>query len=308
MSIKIKFVDFYKGFNQKENWFYRFLSKYFIIEISDQPDFIIYSSFGHEYLRYNCTKIFYTGENERPNYCLCDWAISFDFEKRSNHLRLPLYVIWEGVDYRNLLYPSYQEIIKNHPKSKFCCFLVSNPSAFKRIEFFKKLNNYKKVDSGGKVMNNLGYQVINKLDFLSSYKFVIAFENSSFPGYVTEKIFEPFFTNTIPIYWGSDTVSKEFNPRRFLNRADFSSDEELIEKIILLDSNDSEYQEMIQQPVFIDNTPNEYFDENRLANFFNLIFNGEKQSKSKGLRKLFGIAKRKALNFRKKVLKSLIGF
>lgn len=306
--IKIKFVDFYKGFNQKENWFYKFLSKFFLIEISESPDFIIYSSFGHSHLNYSCTKIFYTGENERPNYWLCDWAVTFDFDSRSNHLRLPLYVIWEGVNYSNLLDPAYQSIVNNHPKSKFCCFLVSNPHATRRIEFFKKLNAYKKVDSGGKVMNNLGYQVVDKLSFLSPYKFVIAFENSGYPGYVTEKIYEPFFTNTIPIYWGSESVSKEFNPDRFLNRADFSSDEELIDKIIYLEEHDEAYREMILQPVFIGNTPNEYFDENRLANYFEKIFEGDKHTKSKGLRMQIGIMKRKWVNFYKKYLSERRGF
>lgn len=302
MQIKIKFVDFYKGFDQQSNWFFKFLSKHFDIEISDNPDFIIYSSFGHSHLNYNCTKIFYTGENERPNYWLCDWSLSFDFDTRDNHLRLPLYVIWEGVNYLDLLLPSFQSIILSHPKTKFCCFLVSNPHAKRRIDFFNKLNEYKKVDSGGKVLNNLGYQVKDKLSFMSSYKFIIAFENSNFKGYVTEKIYEPFFTNTIPIYWGSSTVSQEFNPKRFLNRADFVSDEDLINRIIFLDNNEEAYKEMIQQPIFIGNIPSEFFDEFRLVDFFKKIFSGETKTRSKGLIKQIGILKRKVFNFKRKYI------
>ena len=41
-----------------------------------------------------------------------------------------------------------------------------------------------------------------KLKIISNHKFNIAFENSSYPGYVTEKITDAFIANTIPIYWG----------------------------------------------------------------------------------------------------------
>jgi hypothetical protein len=302
--VRLKFVDFYKGFDQFDNWFYRFLIKHFTIEISEDPDFIIYSSFGHSHLHYSCTKIFYTGENERPNFLLCDYAISFDLLNRDNYLRLPLYVIWEGVNYENLVFPTYQKIINSNPKSEFCCFLVSNPHAKKRINFFKKLNEYKKVDSGGKVLNNIGYRVSNKLEFMSRYKFIIAFENSFYPGYVSEKVFEPFFTNTIPIYWGSDSVKKEFNEERILNRSDYESDEALIERIIYLDTHPQAYEEFVKKPVFVNNTPTEYFDEYRLADFFTRIFNGSKVSTSKIIKKNMGIGLRKYRNFCKKILSS----
>ena len=37
----------------------------------------------------------------------------------------------------------------------------------------------------------------------------IAFENSSFPGYTTEKIFEPMLEGSIPIYWGNPRVDED---------------------------------------------------------------------------------------------------
>ena len=36
------------------------------------------------------------------------------------------------------------------------------------------------------------------------YKFNICFENSSTPGYVTEKIIQSMYVNSIPIYWGTN--------------------------------------------------------------------------------------------------------
>ena len=54
-------------------------------------------------------------------------------------------------------------------KKKFCCFVVSNSKASKRIDFFHKLSKYKCVDSGGGILNNVGGRVENKLDFIGDY-------------------------------------------------------------------------------------------------------------------------------------------
>ncbi len=75
-----------------------------------------------------------------------------------------------------------------------------------------------------------------KIDFLRDYKFNICYENRALPGYTTEKIFEPMVARCLPMYWGNPLIAEEFNPRSFLNRSEFSSDEALIEKIIELET------------------------------------------------------------------------
>ncbi len=297
MIVKIKFVDFFTGFDQTYNGIYILLSKFFNLEISEDPDFIFYSVWGNRHLEYSCTKIFITGENVRPNFFLCDYALGFDFFDKENYLRLPLYVYWKSLDYKRLIFPEFKNIIDNHEKSKFCCFVVSNPKSFKRINFFKKLCKYRIVDSGGKVENNIGYLVSDKLEFMSPYKFMIAFENSSYPGYVTEKIYECFYTNTIPIYWGSQTITMDFNPNRIINRLDYNSDEELIERVRFLNENQEAYLEFISQPVFNNNEPNSYLREENIQMFFNKIFTGATKTKSIGAKKNIGIALRMIRNF-----------
>ena len=86
--------------------------------------------------------------------------------------------------------------------------LVSNPNAKEGIDFFNALSVVKHVDSGGRHLNKIGYSVDNKMEFIKDYKFVIAFENSSYPGYTTEKILEPLVAGCIPVYWGSPAVVK----------------------------------------------------------------------------------------------------
>ena len=99
----------------------------------------------------------------------------------------------------------------------FCSFLYSNEKARERIDFFHRLSEVGRVDSGGKVLNNIGYRVEDKLKFYGKYKFSIAFENSQFPGYTTEKILHAFMANTVPIYWGNPLVGNDFNPDSFIN-------------------------------------------------------------------------------------------
>jgi len=124
-------------------------------------------------------------------------------------------------------------------------------------------------------MNNLGYFVDDKIAFLRNYKFTIAFENSSHPGYTTEKILHPFVANSIPIYWGNPLVAKDFNPKSFINCHDYINFEEVIEKIIEIDTDDDLYQEYLREPVFTGNVENEYINEANILGRFGKIFSNK---------------------------------
>jgi hypothetical protein len=108
-------------------------------------------------------------------------------------------------------------IDSSYANRKFCNFLVSNGNCLERNNFFNKLSKYKKVDSGGQFMNNLGYIVKDKREFQSGYKFSIAYENNAYRpqqiGYTTEKIMEPMTVNSIPIYWGNPKIDLEFKEK-----------------------------------------------------------------------------------------------
>lgn len=114
------------------------------------------------------------------------------------HFRFP-FVFW-NYDYSNIQnINNRQELLKY--KSKFCAFIVTLPSNFSpRDEFFKKLCNYKKVDSDGRHLNNIRGSIgdryndftKSKIEWLKNYKFNICFENSYHLGYITEKIFQAF--------------------------------------------------------------------------------------------------------------------
>lgn len=278
--IKLGFSDFWRNFDPSYNWFILFLRKYFDVIISNDPDFLIYSCYGDRYKSFDCIKIFYTPENVRPDFTECDYALSFDFIIQSNHFRLPLYGICFGLEPEVLLKKEYniEEIYEK--KKGFCAMVVSNERAKERLSFYNQLSKLKKVDSGGKALNNIGGPVKDKMSFISNYRFTFAFENSSFDGYVTEKIYEPMFVNSIPIYWGSQSVNLDFNNKSFINLHDFSSYEECIERIMELESDRYKYLEYLSEPWFRNNKINEFVDRTNIKLFFDKIFSTPIRKKS----------------------------
>jgi hypothetical protein len=63
--------------------------------------------------------------------------------------------------------------------------------------------------------------IAEKLETLAGYKFSLCFENSRFPGYVSEKIFDCFFARTIPIYLGAPDIKGYVPPNAFIDLTDF---------------------------------------------------------------------------------------
>lgn len=246
--MKVFFTDFWVGLDQTNNFLYNALSKKYSLEIDkDNPDVLFFSCYGNHHLQYkNCIKVYYTGENDTPNFSWCDYAMGFDeivFGDR--YLRLPQYAIQ----------PRFPELFREQSLSeslfnrRFCNFVYSNNDANPlRNAFFHYLSNYKRVDSGGRVENNIGGPVDNKLAFISNYKFTIAFENSAYPGYTTEKLVEPMICKSIPIYWGNPLVDNDFNVDAFVWIKDKDGFDSALEEIKYLDENKAAYLKKLSTP------------------------------------------------------------
>jgi alpha(1,3/1,4) fucosyltransferase len=145
--------------------------------------------------------------------------------------------------------------VKAKEKKKFCCIIISNESAFERIDFFKKLSKYKKIDCFGKTsLTNSDNNLLPKCwtenpEFLSQYKFVISFENSFEEEYITEKLVNTLLGKAIPVYRGAPNVSEYFNTDAFINYEDYGKNyDQMIRKIIELDKDDVKYEEFLSRP------------------------------------------------------------
>lgn len=281
--LRLGFTDTFGGV---ENFFTKILSeKYNIVRDNQNPDYLIFGdkNFGNNNINYNnkkCIKVFYTGENERPFNYSCHYSICFDHDEwDGRNYRLPLYVLY---DYDNHFrdVPNTSTIRRTPSdlliKKEFCSFVVKNGGCQKRNDWFHKLNQHKPVASGGPLFNNIGYilprgeeSVQAKIKFLNSYKFNLCFENASYPGYATEKLYEALCAKTIPIYWGSPTIECDFNTKAFLNWHDFGDDELFFEAIKEIDETPELYEEMYLQPMFADyQKVNKFFDKDRFLNWF----------------------------------------
>lgn len=103
----------------------------------------------------------------------------------------------------------------------------------KLIEFYEA-RAYQDFDLFGKwwPTSYVTYQgsVDKKIDYLKYYKFCYTYENiRDVPGYVTEKIFDALEAGTVPIYWGASNVTEYVPPECFVDRRNFTSNDDLYE-------------------------------------------------------------------------------
>ena len=272
-TIRCAFVDFWEEFTPKDIPY--LWDCFHVIIDREKPDYLFYSCFGHEHYKYDTSiKIFWCGENLEPNFNDCDYAITYsEIEYGDRCFR----------DYCNfhqeppLPQLSPEELLNR----KFCNFIYSNNTNANpmRIDIFKKLSEYKKIDSAGSLLNNIGHCIPKgyqcKIEFQNQYKFSLAIENSSMIGYTTEKIYHPFLARSLPIYWGNPLIASDYNPISFINLMDYSSVEDMVEEIIRLDNDDNAYLTKVTAPFYLKGNNFEDFrriEKERITSFYDSIF------------------------------------
>jgi hypothetical protein len=275
--VRLAFSDFWGGFDPRANYFTDLLAPHYEIELSDRPEYLIYSLFGRRFLDFDCPRICYVGEPRHPNFFECDYALSFDYPhlaRGGRNYRLPHYALYG--DLARLVRPDgYDPAAVLAQKTKFCNFVYSGrhlPGHQRRLRFFERLSRYKRVDSGGQLRNNVGGPVRDKLAFIRDYKFTIAFENTAQPGYVTEKLTDPFLAGSLPIYWGHGLVERDFNPGSFIDARRFASLDALVDHVAAVDADDALYLEYMRQPPLPGNRVNEAIEPSAVLDWFHGIF------------------------------------
>ncbi|OOB79504.1 MAG: hypothetical protein BEN18_00405 [Epulopiscium sp. Nuni2H_MBin001] len=290
-KINLKFVDFSRMFDLNNFPIFTQLKERYDLIISNEPDFLIYGPFGKEHLSYDCIKIFYTGENVVPDFNICDYGIGFHYINFGDrYCRYPHYVGYNGYDLALVKHLDNETLLES--KTNFCNFIYTNGNCVHpfRDKFFDRLSNYKKVDSGGRHRNNIGGPIgdrynnfsDSKYNFQCNYKFSIACENSTTPGYTTEKLLQAFAAKTIPIYWGDPCVANEFNENAFINCHKYNTMDEIIEVVKRIDNNDDLFIKMITEPCF---SPMQLDNQKQLRlNLENFMYNIFDQSLIQGCR------------------------
>lgn len=293
-SMTVLFTDMWDGFNPSYNMFMLILHEgskelnprpvvqgYSLETLPNdiKPNLILFGPFGETWKdeKWNgIPKAHFTGENtmpiQAPDVFLSMGYPHADFVDEK-YIRLPLWMLeidWFGVDSEKIVNPKplsldrctnvYPEEIAE--KKKFCAFVVTNPCNPVRNDAFHWLSKYKRVDSAGRLFNNIGDAIfaglgggggeLKKHEFLKQYKFCLAYENSSSQGYTTEKLLHAKVAGCIPIYWGDPKVERDFDTKGFIDARNIKTQEELIAAIKRIDENPSLYLQMFATPALDD--------------------------------------------------------
>ena len=266
--MKIAFTDFWLDFQPHHNFFKDLFEDIYgdvTVTAPDQCDILFFGPYSAQHKSFSkdkIIKIFYTGENERPNFEDCTYSLTFDFEDyEGRNIRLPLWFIqldWynkKGYTNPEFVLPLdkiYQNTHIDTPKTKFCV-LVNNNLFSNRLACIEALKPYKAVDCFGKPFGNWFYGESKKYEIFSHYKFSICFENSLAPtgGYYTEKLIHAKCSGTLPLYYADANISQDFNTKSFLNLNNYASMKDFAEHVIAIDQNDELYQQIIKEPLFI---------------------------------------------------------
>ena len=286
MAFSILFTDMWHEFNPEYNTFLLAFQSVLNSEVSGYsveslpsglvPDITFFGPFGNTWtgLPIGWPKVHYTGENTPPvHHESVKLNLGFQLNESESYLRLPLWMIsidWFGADMDKLQNPRLLSLDScmnsniSKQRSKFCAFVVSNPNNEVRNKAFAAIHKYKPVDSAGRLYNNVGDQIfagpgggggeLKKHAFLKDYRFCFAYENSSSPGYTTEKLLHAKAAGCVPIYWGDPKVEHDFDPAGFINANHCKTDEELVALVHAIESSPEKWTAMASVPALTPET------------------------------------------------------
>lgn len=266
--IRLNYSGMGPDFNPTQNLIYDILkNQRFDVRVTEDPDYLICNFSDSRHYTYCGTpqvRIMVSGENYIPDFNLIDYSICpYPITFGDRNFYLPM-CVWPRNHWTKLAdKPRSPETARAllKEKSYFANFIASHESEGNiRGDFFKKLSAYKRVESPGSYLYNMpdGMEVDfhneSKTDFQRKCKFTLCFESTNHYGFVTEKITDAFYSDTIPVYYGSPTVTEIFNRDAFINVSDYASFDDAIARIIQLDQDEEAYIQMLSQPILVDPT------------------------------------------------------
>lgn len=245
--------DLVSGFKDNNFFPQEIRDKYDFILNKKNPDFVFCSCFFKtlgEFTKYNnSVKIFFSGENVSPDFIFFDYWVGFDEISFSDrYFQLP-FCFWESE------YIEDKNVEIKDRKEYFCDFIYSHDDNNHRREMlFRKISKYKQVSSFGSFLNNTGIYVKknNKSEIQSKCKFSLIIESCDTDGFLTEKLIHAIKAGTIPIFFGTNKVTKYFNDRRFINSNNFNSLDEVIEEIKRIDNDEEVYNQIVNENIYAD--------------------------------------------------------
>lgn len=272
-----------------------------------KPSLILTSLFGSFWLLktilllYKQPSVFFSGENinslkkyrDYRSYLhnLPSLALGFDYDQKKNYKRFPLWLlyIFPAPFVANASVADIQKRLKQMeqqsflPKKEFAAMIASHAgycstrkldggsSMVSRALITQQIKNISFVHCPGKLLHNddsLQEKFKDdKKEYLKQFQFNICSENSSTPGYVTEKLFESFEAGAIPIYWGDENPEPTIlNHERVLFWRNGPDNTEVIDHVTSLYLSKAERQKFFTVPIFKNTAATEIYDYFQILN------------------------------------------
>lgn len=128
------------------------------------------------------------------------------FIETSSYIVIP--TIYLQTEYFNKYYNSIKPALFTPFQNKKFCLITSTPRKNLSKELNHKIKIIQNIDKCDhikdivNIKNKSCYHSVELLNLFNQYKFILSFENSLHDGYITEKIFNIYFSRSIPIYFG----------------------------------------------------------------------------------------------------------
>lgn len=166
-----------------------------------------------------------------------DGVISGNYLKDEQHFRLPLWIL-----YCNFFGETTRVVDQVESQYKIADFL-NRPSfsdwssrkdlfsaVFSNAQYYRidMLNQLKKLGEGRVGGPIAGLYVDDKIEFIRHSKINLCFENTSMPGYHTEKPIQASIAGCVPLWFGDEAFVTDFQQGSLVNAKDFAMSAERI--------------------------------------------------------------------------------
>ena len=184
--------------------------------------------------------------NDKMNIYLYNHITKINTGDSNNFISIPM--IYNYINYYNKNYKIIEPSEYISFKDKKFCLMINKSNLNSEIKYYVNiLSQYGEIDNinlyNNYIENKSCYHSIELLNVMNKYKFILCFENSYEDGYITEKIFNCFYSRSIPIYKGSPIIGNYINTDAFINL--YNIDNNILERINLINNNEEIFNNII---------------------------------------------------------------
>ena len=130
--------------------------------------------------------------------------------------------VYYRVKYFNSIYSQFEQIRNSVPfdEKKFCLVISRDDFHLNKQTAINQLSQLGEIDflenCDAFIKDKSCYNSLELIELYSQYKFIICFEKSTTPGYVTEEIFNIFLSGSIPVYHGAPNITDYIHSNAFI--------------------------------------------------------------------------------------------